>query len=377
MFGKLGSGKRTLAAQVAIRIAKTNLALKIKIVTERDTITEDLGSKQSTILIIHDPVKAWYTDRYTEEIISILLKLCTSAKNKDNNIQIIVIFHCNDWKSLQFGNKKNTMETMFPKREHIYGKKLSVNLSKLVKDNQEDISNVPFQKGEKSNKESFDLTLFLKNSAFQHDVLDNLIMFIIEALKTLETSNDNYKQLAFKIIVIVMLRGGEIAKSELLGDDIVHHELLVDLKKKMNVKGSIIECTKQLLKIFIEETDKRSFRLLHDVITRCTFMVAFKNHRTLLFKECDSILIFECLRLKPFRERCICSGEVIYDYNNLQIGIPSEMFEGIGTLFFQRTGMRSILQKSRLYDNKEFKDKWNKTEEHFSNKIHVTNETDN
>lgn len=43
MFGKLGSGKRTLAAQVAIRIAKTNPALKIKIVTERDTITEGLG----------------------------------------------------------------------------------------------------------------------------------------------------------------------------------------------------------------------------------------------------------------------------------------------------------------------------------------------
>nr|XP_034319327.1 uncharacterized protein LOC117687192 [Crassostrea gigas] len=63
MFGKLGSGKRTLAAQVAIRIAKTNPALKIKIVTERDTITEDLESGQSTILIIHDPLKTWYTDR--------------------------------------------------------------------------------------------------------------------------------------------------------------------------------------------------------------------------------------------------------------------------------------------------------------------------
>lgn len=74
MFGKLGSGKRTLAAQVAIRIAKTNPALKLKIVTERDTITEDLESMHSTILIIHDPVKTWYTDRYTEEIISIFIK---------------------------------------------------------------------------------------------------------------------------------------------------------------------------------------------------------------------------------------------------------------------------------------------------------------
>lgn len=367
MFGKLGSGKRTLAAQVAIRIAKKNPTLKLKIVTERDTITEDMESMHSTILIIQDPVKTWYTDGYTEEIISILLKICTCAKNKDNNIYIIAIFHCNDWNSLQFGNKKKTMETMFPKREPIHGKKLSVKLSNMVKDNQENISNESFQRGEKSTEESFELTLFLKNCAFQHDVLDNLIMSIIEALKTLEKSNDNYKQLAFKIIVILMLRGGKIAKSELQGDDIVHHELFVDLKKKMNVKGSIVGCTEQLLKIFIEERDERSFRILHDVITRCTFMVAFQKHETLLFKECDSILIFECLRLKPFGERLFYSKEVIYDYNNLQIRIPSEKFEEIGKLFFQRTGMRSILQKSRLYDNRTFKDKWNKTEQHFSN----------
>lgn len=378
MFGKLGSGKRTLAAQVAIRIAKKNPALKLKIVTEGDTITEDLESRHSTILVIHDPVKSWYTDRYTEEIISILLKICTSAKNKDNNFYIIVVFHCNcDWNSLQFGNKKNTMETMFPKREPIYGKKLSVKLSEMVKDNHEDISNVPFQKGKKSTKETFELTLFIKNPAFQHYVLDNPVMSIIEALRSLERSNQNYEQLAFKIILIVMLRGGKIAKSELLGDDILHHELFVDLIGKMNVKESIIGCTEQLLKIFVEETGERSFRILHDVITRCTFLVAFKNHRTLLFKECDSILIFECLRLKLFSERLLRLREVVYDYNNLQIRISEEIFEDIARLFFQRTGMRSILQKSRLYENEKFKDEWNKTEQHFSNEIHVTNETDN
>lgn len=177
MFGKLGSGKRTLAAQVVIRIAKKNPALKIKIVTERDTLTEDLESRHLTILVIHDPVKSWYTDRYKEEIISILLKICTRAKNKDNDIYIIVVFHCNDWNSLQFGNKKSTMETIFPKREPIYGKKLSVKLSNMVKDNRANISNVPFQKGEKSTEESFELNLFLKNCAFHHDVLDNLIIY--------------------------------------------------------------------------------------------------------------------------------------------------------------------------------------------------------
>lgn len=377
MFGKLGSGKRTLAAQVAIRIAKTNPALKLKIVTERDTITEDLESMHSTILIIHDPVKTWYTDRYTEEIISILLRICSSAKNKNNNLYIIVIFYCNDWNSLQFGKKKITMARMFPKREAIYGKKFSVKLSDRVKDNQEDISNVPFQKGKKSTEESFELTLFLKNPAFQYDVLDNPVMSIIEALRTLETSNENYKQLAFKIIVIVMLRGGQIAKSELLGDAILYHELFVDLKKKMNVKGSIVACTEQLLEIFLEKTeDGRSYRILHDVIIRCIFIVAFKKNRTLLFKECDSILIFDCLRLKTFGERLHCSGEVIYDYNNLKIGIPHQIYPEVAKLFFHRTGMRRVLQNSRLFENLIFQDEWNKAEQNFTDEILVTNVTE-
>lgn len=136
MFGKLGSGKRTLAAQVAIRLAKKDQTLKIKIVTERDIISEDLESMHSTILIIHDPVKTWYTDRYTEEIISILLRICTSAKNKDNNFYVIAIFHCNDWNLLQFGIKKKTVETMFLNREPIRGKKISVKLKDMVKNNQ-------------------------------------------------------------------------------------------------------------------------------------------------------------------------------------------------------------------------------------------------
>lgn len=255
MFGKLGSGKRTLAAQVAIRLAKKIPALKLKIVTERDTITEDLESRQSTILIIHDPLKTWYTDRYTENIISILLKMCTSAKNKDNNFYIIVVFHCNDWNSLQFGKKKKTMDIMFPKRQAVIGNKISVKLIEMAKDNQENISNVPLHREEKSLGESLNMTLLLNNRAFQQDVLNNPILFIIRALKTLKNSKKNQEQLAFKVMVVVMLHGGEIAKRELLADDIPNHEVFADLKEKMGVKGFIMGCIDQLLKIFLEETE--------------------------------------------------------------------------------------------------------------------------
>lgn len=357
MFGKLGCGKRTLAAQVAIRLGKKNPALKLEIVKERDTITEDLESRQSTILIIHDPVKKWYTDWYTEYIISILLRICTSAKNKDNKFYIIAIFHCNDWNLLRFGRKKKTMETMFPNRQAICGNKISIKLIEMAKDNEENISNVPFHRKEKSLDESLKMSLFLKYRAFQQDVLQNPISFIIRTLTTLQRSNKNHEQLAFKVMVIVMLHGGEITKSELLADDFSHHSLFADLKKKMDVPGSITGCIEQLLKIFLEETEGGgSYRILHDVITRCTFITAFENHRTLLFTECDEMLVLESLRLKSFTENLNFLKGISYDNSNLEIGIPSSLFDEMARLFFQRTKMRSVLQKSRLYDTRIFQD---------------------
>lgn len=335
MFGKLGSGKRTLAAQIAIRIAKKNPALKLEIITERDTITEDLESRQSTILIIHDPVKPWYTDRYKEEIVCSLSRICTSAKNKNKKFYIIAIFHCNDWNLLQFGNKKKTMETMFPKRQAICGNKISIKLLEMAKDNQENISNVLCHRKEESLDESLKMSLFLKNRAFQQDVLQNPISFIIETLTTLEMSNKNHEQLAFKVMVIVMLHGGEITKRKLLEDDIPHHRLFADLKTKMDVLGSITGCIEQLLKIFLEETKGgRSYRILHNVITRCTFITAFENHRTLLFTECNDMLVLESRRLKSIKERLHLFKDISYDDSNLEIGISSYLFEEMARLFF-------------------------------------------
>lgn len=369
MFGKLGSGKRTLAAQIAIRIAKKNPALKLKVVTERETISEDLESRHSTILIIQDPIKTWYTNRYTEEIISILSRICMNAKKKDHNyIYVIAIFHCNNWNILPFGKKRKTMETIFPKREPICGHKLSVKLIEIAKNIQENISNVPFHREEKSIGESLKMTLVLKNRAFHQDVLKDPIVFIIRALKTLKNSNENWEQLAFKVMVIVMLHGGEITKRGLLADDISNHEVFVNLKEKIDVRGSIIGCIDQLLEIFLEETENgRSYRVLHEVITRCTFIVAFENHRTLLFIKCDALLLFECLRRKSLSERIPFSEDPIYDYSNLKILLSSKLLEEMARLFFQRKDMRSVLRNSRIYDEKKFQDVWSKTELHFTN----------
>lgn len=299
-------------------------------------------------------------------------------KKKDNNFYIIAIFHCDDWNSLQFGKKKKTMETMFPKRQAVSGNKISVKLIEMAKNNQENISNAQFHREEKSLDESFKMSLFLNNCAFQQELLKDPILFIIRALKTLERSNKNHEQLVFKVMVIVMLHGGEITKKELLADEIHHHILFADLKKKMDVPGSITGCTEQLLEIFLEETgDGQSYRFLHEIITRCTFISAFENHRTLLFTECDEILVLESLRSKSLFRKLNIFGGILYDSSNLKIGIPSNLFEEMARLFFQRTEMRSVLQKSRLYDNRIFQDEWNKAELYFTDEIHVTNEPNN
>lgn len=137
----------------------------------------------------------------------------------------------------------------------------------------------------------------------------------------------------------------------------------------MTIRGSIDECIEKLLVLFIEETfDGRSFRILHDVITRCTFLSAMGNYWTLLFKECDPVLIFECIRLKSgLSEKWLHSGEIVFDDKNLRIALPTEIFQMVARLLCQRSDMRSLIWNSRLYDNQIFQEEWNKAELHFTN----------
>lgn len=362
MYGKLGSGKRTLAAQIAIRLAKKDTNLKIKIVRDREVLSKDLEAINSTILVIHDPVKTWYTTRKTEEIISCMLNICTNAKGKKS--YIIAIFHCNDWNSLnlQFGKKNTTIEQMFPKNTHICSRKQK--LTEIAKNNKIDISNVPILQDGASIGSCIIMTLFLKNRAFQNDeFLSNPTMFIFKILKTLEGSSDINDQLAFKILVYVVLQDG-IAKLEF--DGISQHALFADLNEKMNIEGSIDGCIKQLLDLFIEKmADGQTYRILHDVITRCTFLAAVENHWTLLLTECDPVLIFDCIRLKSKSEKIRYFKQTFFD-KNLKIALPTEIYPALARLFCQRSEIRSILLNSRLYDDESFQVEWNRAELNFT-----------
>lgn len=110
--------KRTIAAHIAIRLTKEDPKLKIKIVKDKDVVSEDLKTRLSTIIFIHNPVKTWFTSKHNDEIIGFLSQ---SASAKTNNSYVIAIFHYDNWCSFQteIGNKSSTMEHIFPNRESI------------------------------------------------------------------------------------------------------------------------------------------------------------------------------------------------------------------------------------------------------------------
>lgn len=97
---------------------------------------------------------------------------------------------------------------------------------------------------------------------------------------------------------------------------------------------------------------------------------------TFLLRECNPILIFDCIRVKSTFQK-IKSGKLAYDFSSISVGIPSEIYPEVAGLIYQRTGMREVLQNSRLYEDEKFQEEWDKAELNFTNEIHVENETVN
>lgn len=362
MFGKLGTGKRTLASQIAIRLAKKEPTSKIRLVEERDLISKELDFKHSTILIILDPVKACYTVSHVEYIIKCLLKICKELQNTRS--YILVIFHHDDLDLIyrRFGNMKEAFESKFKKVLRICNDNKT--LTEIAKSNTGEISyeNIgKIQQRGSSVGELVLLTLWGKNSEFQTEqFLSNPIKFIISSLETLERSDDIRNQITFKLLVYIVLHGGKIAKCR--SKDIPHHALFDDLREKMDKEKTIIKtCIDKLLDLYIEESaDGRSYRVVHDVISKCTVISAFQNNMPLLFKECDLIVLFDCIRLKGRTEKITKSKQTVYDFENLKIAIPTEFFPAIARLSFERKEIIDIFKSIILFEDEELQKEWNK-----------------
>lgn len=79
------------------------------------------------------------------------------------------------------------------------------------------------------------------------------------------------------MMIFAVLHDGEIAISELIRSHLTPRIVCRYEGKDGHWETHLII---DVLKI-------RSYRILHDVTTRCTFLGAMENHKTLLFRECE------------------------------------------------------------------------------------------
>lgn len=120
----------------------------------------------------------------------------------------------------------------------------------------------------------------------------------------------------------------------------------------------------------VEETlDGQSYSILHDVITRCTFLAATENHRALLITECISILMFDCIRVNWANQKRK-STQLAYVSLNSIGNVSKNRFD---RLFDKNV----LVENSRLYNDENFQNEWDKAELYFTNEIDVENETVN
>lgn len=117
LLGKFGSGRLTLANQIARRLRTNNPKLKIEVFNAFRVIPTDLETMLSTIVIVPDLIKSWYTDKHTDNIIQILQKLRSDAE--ENNCFIIATFQYDTWDIInRQSNRQNVHKniiSLFPK----------------------------------------------------------------------------------------------------------------------------------------------------------------------------------------------------------------------------------------------------------------------
>ena len=358
LFGKWGSGKRTLAKQISSKLAKEE-GLKIKFFRHLISIPDDLASSCSTIPILENPFRPQYTDEHNSEIFECLLNLRANAKQNRNFLLILI--HCDDMTVTEkvcldpIGKKINQLfpETLVSRIS--FSKERLTKISQTTDENisTEDIRQIAENETSSGMGQTLTLTLFLKNPFYRHkDFLKDPMTFVLEKLKEMARSETMNERVQFTKLVHMILHSKEIIKSEV---GAMVDQDVSDISDKENL---IPEC---ILQRYTEEEtfDGKSYRLMHDVITRCILYTALKYNigRYLVYKQCDPSLLLSCFRLKTISERVKYPGEFIFDNQTLDIGIPTESFPSMAKIFGQRNDMMTMLRNARLCENREFQKK--------------------
>ena len=363
IFGKWGSGKKTLAKRIALEIAKEQ-GLNIRHVKHLMFIQEDLASTGSTVLILENPLKPQYTNHHNAEIFDCLHKF---RANRNNSICfLIVLFHSQDSNNTKrlFSDAQREFKDLCPEE---YSISSSTNLLiQFAEMKEKNISSEVIQKiaKDKTNRmgHALTMTLFLRTLNGHIDFLKDSITFVLRDLKEMVTSENINERIKFVLLTHMMLNNGEIPKTK------VDYALSGEIKEKTNKEDLTSECIQQLLHSYMEETsDGTAYRIIHDVFTRCTLLIAL-NHcdKFYIFKKCDPFLLLDCIRLKTRKEQIKCPGKLIID-NNLDIGVPTELFPVIATMFVRRNEMMPMLNNVRLFEDREFQLRWLEEKNRFDN----------
>lgn len=352
LFGKWGSGKRTLAKQVAIKLARED-GLNIKIFRDWLFLPKGLESSRTTVLILDNPIKAQHTGSHNANIFDCLLKI----RAEKNNCFQIVVFQCHESDRTEkiFNDAKRDIRDLCPKRFLIsFSKEIAEKKEKKISP---DVLEKLSQNDQSLSMDStLILTLFLRFPFYKRkSFLDDPVTFILKELEHIIKSQDMDKRLQILTLIEMTFHNEEMTKTEV--------EAMMDhnMKDGTDIEELTRECIKQLLQNYVEETrDGKSYRLINDVITRCVLYTALKFTKNLdsLFKNCDPLLLLDCVRSKTRSERMRYKGEFIFDNKTFDIGLPTETFPSLAESLVQRNEIWTSLGNVRIMEDKDFKYEW-------------------
>ena len=365
LFGKWGSGKRTLAKQIASKLAIEE-GLKIKVVRHFVSISDDLASTCSTILILDNPFKSLYTSSHNSDIFDFLFQLRANAKGK--KCFLLILFHCDDIYEtgiLGLDAEIRNISKLFPKNlvvrisfpietltQIAQRKKDKISIENLRKT----VENIAENNSSSGMCHTLPLVLFLKSQFYEHrEFLKDPITFVLNKLEEIAMSQN------FTTLVWMILHTKEFTKTEVKA--IFDPALSGNINEGTDIGDLTDGCIQQLLQSYITKNrDGKSYSMIHDVITRCVLYTALKcdSHRNLVYRECDSLLLLDCVRPKTDIERFRYPKKFIFDRKTFDIGLPTETFPALAKSFVDRNEMMTMLGNVRLMEDKRFQSEWHR-----------------
>ncbi|XP_055998087.1 uncharacterized protein LOC125683232 isoform X2 [Ostrea edulis] len=364
LIGEWGSGKRTLAVQIALQVEKIEKkTFNFKVLQEFQDDTrskiEAIESTNPTILFIPDLCRSWHTEHHMTDIINCVRSGLSSNTYIIATIRNAVYQSCTEYIC-------SSIDDVFTRRMLITPSHIT--LSKIL-----DKYNVHFTNPSRDDilklKSAIGtpliVTLCVKNPVYKSwNFLNDPLLFIISKLKEMKSSVDVNDRLKFGILVDIVHQGGTVEKNTLDNCSDASRFAFTGKNPNMLTIYNIQDCITELLDGYLEETaDGKSYRIVHEVITRCIFLVATEMDFPSLIGKCDDFLLFDCIRHKSLMEKIRAKKKFILDTRELKVGIPTESYQDLAKALRQRNDdMMSLLRKVNWFEEEHFKKVWTSDE---------------